>query len=162
MLDPDKECLLEDDAETELKQTRDRLEPLIDFRSAIYYGDFPTPWMLGEENSILDIVFGRIVILMHLDPYGLIKLSEKMKFPLRWATKAERAEKAHEKEGMQPMKFRHGILATTANEPVVYMGPGWFKRMLFDFALPSDLIRGMCRARREIVREVKPEKPKDS
>jgi len=157
MLDPDKPCLLEDNTETELKQIRDRLEPLIDFRSAIYYGDFLTPWILGQDNLILDIVFGRIVILMHFDPYGLIKLSEKMKLPLRWATKAEKAKDAHEKEVMQPMKFKHGILVTTANEPMVYVGPGWFKRVLFDFTLPSWLIRGIYHMREDIIREVKAE-----
>ena len=155
MLDPDKPCLLEDNAETELKQMRDRLEHLIDFRSAIYYGDFLTPWVVGEDNLILDIVFGRIVILMHFDPHGLMKLSQKMKLPLRWATKAESAKHAHEKEVLQPMKFKHGILVTTANEPMVYVGPGWFKRVLFDFTLPSWLIRGVYHSREDMIKEVK-------
>jgi hypothetical protein len=152
MLDPDKPCLLEDNVEIELKQMRDRLEPLINFRSAIYYGDFLTPWALGEDNLILDIVFGRVVVLMHFDPYGLIKLSEKMKLPLRWATKAERAKDAREKEVFQPMKFKHGILVTTANEPMVYVGPGWFKRVLFDFTLPSWLIRGIYHSREDMIK----------
>ena len=47
---------------------------------------------------------------------------------------------------------------TTANEPMSYVGQGWFKRVLFDFTLPSDLIRGMYHAREDIIREVKAKK----
>ena len=154
MHDRHKPCLLKDDAETELKQIRDRLEPLVNFRSSIYYGDFIAPWMFGEEDLILDIVFGRIVILMHLDPYGLIQLSEKMKLPLRWATRVERAKEAHSPQSMQPMMFRHGILLTVADEPRMLVGPGWVKRVMFDFILPSWLIRGAYHGREDIIREI--------
>ena len=155
MLERQKPCLLEDDAETELKQMRDRLEPLMNFRSSIYYGDFLAPWMLGEEDLILDIVFGRIVVVMHLDPYGLIQLSEKMKLPLRWATRAERAKDANSPIGLQAVRFRNGILVTAADEPKMFVAPGWVKRVMFDLILPSSLVRGGYEGREVMIREAK-------
>lgn len=55
---------------------------------------------------------------------------------------------------MQPMMFRHGILVTVADEPRMLVGPGWVKRVMFDFILPSWLIRGAYHGREDIIREV--------
>lgn len=143
ILEPDNRCVLKEDAQKEFSKMRDRLEPLMDMRSSIYYGDFLTPWILpgADENTIFDILFGRTVILMHLDPFGLIRLSEKMKLPFRWATREEEAKTAQDRTVAQPMKFLHGILVTGEREPKMVLGPGWFKRIWFDFASPSQLIR---------------------
>jgi hypothetical protein len=92
---------------------------------------------------------------MHLDPFALIRLSEKTNLPLRWATRGERAGKAHEAKGMQPLNFRHGILTTVADEPRIYVGPGWLKRVMFDLATPSCMIRGISDGREQIMREAK-------
>jgi hypothetical protein len=143
ILDPDNPCLLKEDAQKEFSGMRDRLEPLMDLRDSIYYGDFLAPWVLpgADENTILDILFGQTVVLMHLDPLGLIRLSEKMELPLRWATREEEAKSAQDRAVAQPMRFRHGILITAERGPKIVLGPGLFKRIWFDFALPSQLIR---------------------
>ena len=71
----------------------ERLYGIHDFRSALFSNEFMAPWRLPhpEFDTVFDVLFGRILIGLHLDPIGLISLSESMGQPLRWATRKEKS-----------------------------------------------------------------------
>ena len=87
---------------------------------------------------MFDVVFGRIKILMHLDPPRLIEESKSIGRPLRWATRKERAH-ASELAGTSDLDVFRGRRLVAAAGPG-NLGPGMVARVFYDFVRPSSAV----------------------
>lgn len=122
---------------------RNRVRMLFDFRQALEDCDYLTPWTFPGDHPdvVMDIIFGRTIIKLHIDPDRLIELSTEMELPLRWATRKEMKFLAESKQVSRPASFGGKALITDRDEPTMFVGPGMVKRVMFDFTKPSSLVR---------------------
>lgn len=133
----------------------ERLYGIHDFRSALFSNEFMAPWRLPhpEFDTVFDVLFGRILIGLHLDPIGLISLSESMGQPLRWATRKEKSGLS-ETRGISDLAVFKGGMLGTASGASTQMGPGIPARILFDFITPAAGIRMMYHGPDDVEDEV--------
>lgn len=88
---PEKTCLLfgsENERESEFSEIRKSLYPIVDLRQGLST-PLSKPLFLRriESETILDIIFGRIVVLTYLDFERLFDRSKSMGIAARWSTK---------------------------------------------------------------------------
>ncbi len=105
-------------------RVKERRYPVRDLAASPYTGEFAAPWLLPHPDLelVFDLVFGRIKVLMHLDPPGLIEKSKSMGGALRWATRKERAL-ASELAGTSDLDVFRGRRLVAAAGPG-NLGPG--------------------------------------
>lgn len=121
-------------------KVNERLYPVRDLMGSVYTGEFAAPWLLPhlDPELVFDVVFGRVKILMHLDPPGLITLSGGLGRPLRWATRKENAY-GSELPGTSDLDVFKGKRLMAASGPG-NLGSGIVARVFYDFVRPSSAV----------------------